>query len=447
MLGRFVADPGDARDLARFRAAALREQIARRLRDRAPDHEHVQRRQRSDQQRDAPARGRHDERADQRREHGAVRPEALEQHDRAAAALLRCELAHQRARDRQLAAEPEPREEPDQRQRPRRPGERRQPGQQAVRQQRPREHRLAPEPVGDDPAQRRSQEHPDQVRGDDPADDGLGEMPLLAGGADDASEQQQVHRVEEPAAARGQEEASLKGHGRRAYARSENIPLRDDVAPEAVEQRRPPARVALPLAGRLDELRRRNQPPEVPGVQPHPRERLDRSLQLRERERRRQQLEHERTVSQRAAHPSDRRREDAPVVERHRHPDRPVERRPRLRDEPDLPEQLVPLEHELGIPGHAPGAGTPPRAPLARPPLVAGVRRRPSVRPPARPPRRRRPAARRASPPTENTRTSRASAPYCCRPARARARTRGTRSTASAAPLAPRGWRSRSPNV
>ncbi len=45
-----------------------------------------------------------------------------------------------------------------------------------------------------------------------PPTDGLGEMPLAADRRDDGADQQQVHRVEQPAAARGQEKSSLERH-------------------------------------------------------------------------------------------------------------------------------------------------------------------------------------------------------------------------------------------
>src|SRR5690606_8426786 len=130
------------------------------------------------------------------------------------------------------------------------------------------------------------------------------------------------------------------------------------VLAEPEELRRTAAGRGGEAARALDEPALLDEPAEVLLVEPQPDQRLDGTLQLRQRERRRQELEDDRAVRQLAAQPAERARRNAPVVVSERHTGAEIVRRllalvrVMLDDQYRLVHQLVSLEHADRIPRH-----------------------------------------------------------------------------------------------
>src|SRR6516164_2164860 len=146
--------------------------------------------------------------------------------------------------------------------------------------------------------------------------------------------------------------------------------LEQHLAPKTHEPRRSPPGLGADPAGFLYQTLMLDEPAKILFVQPHPRQCFDRALQLQQRERRRHQLENDRSILDLAAQPTDRGGEDPPMIGRHRYAKhqpvarqgQPPEIAPGFMDQACLVEQLVAFEDQLLVPRPGEGEAEPFRA-------------------------------------------------------------------------------------
>ena len=209
-------------DVLGFVDAAVRDQVAHGLRHVQADEEDVERRDRADDEGNLPAKARDQQVGDAGGYEPADAPEALEQHDEAAAQMARCVLAHERRGDRKLTAESEADEEAEDEQGLIVPGESAEPRRDAVEQHRDGEDLLAADAVGDRAGEHGAKRHADEANRANPAGLCGRESPVLCQDRQDEGDQARVHRVEEPAEARDQEKLVVEGANRQGFQAFEN---------------------------------------------------------------------------------------------------------------------------------------------------------------------------------------------------------------------------------
>ena len=198
--------PGDLlQHLGRLSAPSAPSQEVRALRQRPPDDEREEGRERGRQEQVAPApvaepvevRTEEEEREPGRQKQPDGPPE-IEEDEQSSAPLRREILGQHRRVDDEQSSEPEPRQEAEGHHRPRPPRERGASGEDRVPEDRVLEDRPAPDPVGETAEDEAAEQRARERRAVDQARPGAAQVPLRRKDGLDEADEQDLHRHEGP---------------------------------------------------------------------------------------------------------------------------------------------------------------------------------------------------------------------------------------------------------